>query len=98
MCSVVDKASWSIITSERRMCVEFISLAVSCMFTAGGAVLLLPVCCVGDMLAVRIVLITTHNHIIVPAVPALLLLLHATVTPCLHGDSGQQRQGLALPW
>lgn len=90
MCSVVDKASWSIITTEGRMCVEFmLSLGASCMFTAGGAVVLLPVCRVGGMLAVRIVLITTHNHIIVPAVPALLLLLHATVTPCLHGDSGQ---------
>ena len=86
-----------------------LSLAVFWWFTARGAgelllrlllllvnSPLLPVSSVGDLLAVtvRTVLITSNNHVVVPAVPALLLLLHVTVAPRLLGD--WRGRGLAL--
>lgn len=83
------------------------SLAAFCGFRAGNAAELLlllgnspllPVSRVADALAVtvRTVLVTSHNHIVVPRVPALLLLLHAAVAPRFQGDG--DRRGLTLSW
>lgn len=67
------------------------SLAVFCWLTAGGAVeLLLRLLVVNS--AVRAVLVTSGDDVVVPAVPSLLLILHAAVTPRLYG--GRRGRGL----